>query len=51
MYYKEARKKDHCAFNRDLFFQKPISNEDLVKEILKKINGKMETQSKNTNLC
>jgi DNA-binding NtrC family response regulator len=37
MYHQEVREKDHCAFNRDLFLQKPISNEDLVIEIAKKI--------------
>ena len=39
MYHQEVREKDHCALNRDLFLQKPISNEDLVREIAKKING------------
>jgi hypothetical protein len=29
----------HCALNEDLFLQKPISAEDLVREIDKKING------------
>jgi hypothetical protein len=29
----------HCALNEDLFLQKPISNENLVREIDKKING------------
>jgi len=29
----------HCTLNEDLFLQKPISNENLVREIDKKING------------
>ena len=28
MYHKEVRVKDHCAFNMDLFLQKPISIDD-----------------------
>jgi DNA-binding NtrC family response regulator len=39
MYYPEVREVEHCALNKDLFLQKPISNEDLVREIDKKING------------
>jgi CheY-like chemotaxis protein len=39
MYHQEAREVGHCALNEDLFLQKPISNEDLVREIDKKING------------
>jgi DNA-binding NtrC family response regulator len=39
MYYNEVREVKHCALNEDLFLQKPISNEDLVREIDKKING------------
>jgi DNA-binding NtrC family response regulator len=39
MYHQEAREVEHCALNEDLFLQKPISNEDLVREIDKKING------------
>jgi CheY-like chemotaxis protein len=38
MYHPEVREVEHCALNEDLFLQKPISNEDLVIEIDKKIN-------------
>src|ERR687892_190439 len=33
--YHEFRKKEYCALDRNLFIQKPIDNEDLVKEINK----------------
>ena len=39
MYHQEVRQVEHCALKEDLFLQKPISNEDLVREIDKKING------------
>jgi DNA-binding NtrC family response regulator len=39
MYHQEVREVDHCALNEDLFLQKPISNEDLLREIDNKING------------
>jgi DNA-binding NtrC family response regulator len=39
MYHREIREVEHCALNEDLFLQKPISNEDLVREIDSKING------------
>jgi DNA-binding NtrC family response regulator len=39
MYHQEVREVEHCALNEDLFLQKPISNEDLVREIDNKING------------
>ena len=38
MYHQEVREVEHCALNEDLFLQKPISNEDLIREIDKKIN-------------
>jgi two-component system, OmpR family, response regulator ChvI len=41
MYHHEVREVKHCALNKDLFVQKPISNENLVREIDKKINGSM----------
>ena len=37
MYHHEVREVEHCALNEDLFLQKPISNEDLVREMDKKI--------------
>jgi CheY-like chemotaxis protein len=38
MYREEIREEEHCALNKDLFLQKPISNEVLVTEITKRIN-------------
>ena len=35
LYYEEFRKEEYCALDRNLFIQKPIDNEDLVKEINK----------------
>ena len=34
-YYEEFRKKEYYALDRSLFIQKPIGNEDLIKEINK----------------
>jgi CheY-like chemotaxis protein len=39
MYHEEFRKVEHCALNKDLFLQKPISTDDLLREINKKINS------------
>ncbi|MGC2482880.1 MAG: response regulator [Nitrososphaeraceae archaeon] len=39
MYHHGVMEVKHCALNEDLFLQKPISNENLVREIDKKING------------
>lgn len=39
MYYKEVRKEKYCALDKDLFLQKPIENEMLVKEINKILNS------------
>jgi DNA-binding NtrC family response regulator len=39
MYYGVHRGVEHCALNKDVFLQKPISNEDLIKEVNKKINS------------
>jgi hypothetical protein len=36
MYREEIIEVEHCALNKDLFLQKPISN-DLIREINKKI--------------
>lgn len=38
MYYVVNRGVEHCA-KEDLFLQKPISTEDLIKEVNKKINS------------
>jgi DNA-binding NtrC family response regulator len=45
MYHQEVREVKHCALNEDLFLQKPISNNDLVREIENKINGSGITPS------
>jgi two-component SAPR family response regulator len=37
MYREQIREVEHCALNKDQFLQKPISNEDLIMEINKKI--------------
>jgi CheY-like chemotaxis protein len=39
MYYKEIRKEKYCTLDKDLFLQKPIENEMLVKEINKILNS------------
>ena len=39
MYHEEMRGIEHCALNEDLFLQKPISTDDLIMEINKKINS------------
>jgi hypothetical protein len=39
MYREEIREAEHCALNKDLFLHKPISTDDLIMEINKKINS------------
>jgi DNA-binding response OmpR family regulator len=39
MYHEEMRGIEHCALNKDLFLQKPISTDDLIREINKKVNS------------
>lgn len=39
MYYERNRGIEHCELNKDLFLQKPISTNDLVMEVNKKINS------------
>ena len=39
MYHEEMRGMEHRALNKDLFVQKPISTDDLVKEINNKISS------------
>jgi DNA-binding NtrC family response regulator len=39
MYHEEFREVEHCGLNKDLFLQKPISADNLVREINKKINS------------
>jgi DNA-binding response OmpR family regulator len=38
MYREEIIEVEHSALNKDLYLQKPISNEDLIREINKKID-------------
>jgi CheY-like chemotaxis protein len=39
MYHENRRGVAHCALNNDIFLQKPIPTDDLVKEVNKKINS------------
>jgi DNA-binding response OmpR family regulator len=39
MYRKEFRKKEYTSFDRDVFIQKPIENDELVKQINKILNS------------
>ena len=39
MYYQRNRGIEHCALNKDLFLQKPISTDDLVREVSRKISS------------
>jgi hypothetical protein len=39
MYHEEIRGVEHCALSKDLFLQKPISTDDLIREINNKINS------------
>ena len=39
MYREEIREEEHCTLNKDLFLQKPISTDDLIREINNKINS------------
>lgn len=39
LYYEKNRGLAHCALNEDLFLQKPISTNDLLKEVNRKINS------------
>jgi DNA-binding NtrC family response regulator len=39
MYREEIREVEHQALNKDLFLQKPISNDDLIREIKKRIGS------------
>jgi CheY-like chemotaxis protein len=40
MYHEEIREEEHCTLNKGLFLQKPISTDDLIREIKNKINSK-----------
>ena len=39
MYHQKIREVEHYALNKDLFLQKPISTDDLIREINKKIDS------------
>jgi DNA-binding response OmpR family regulator len=39
MYHEEMRGMEHRALNKDLFLQKPISTDDLIREINNKIKS------------
>ena len=39
MYHQKIREVEHCGLNKDLFLQKPISTDDLIREINNKINS------------
>lgn len=39
MYRKEFRKKEYSSFDKDVFIQKPVENEELVKQINKILNS------------
>jgi DNA-binding response OmpR family regulator len=39
MYLEEIREVEHSTLNKDLFLQKPISTDDLIMNINKKINS------------
>ena len=39
MYHEKIREVEHCALNKDVFLQKPISTDDLIREINKKIDS------------
>jgi DNA-binding response OmpR family regulator len=39
LYYKEFRKREYNAIDKTLFIQKPIQNEELLKEVNRRINS------------
>ena len=39
MYHEEMRAMEHRALNKNLFLQKPISTDDLIRQINNKINS------------
>jgi DNA-binding response OmpR family regulator len=50
MYHEEMRGMEHRALNKDLFLQKPISIDDLVKEINNKLN-RIDSSNRGINDC
>jgi CheY-like chemotaxis protein len=54
MYHEEFRKAEYFALNKDLFLQKPISTDDLIMEINRKINStnrKQQLRNQNGRHC
>ena len=39
IYHRELRGIEHCTLNKDVFLQKPISTDDLIMEINRKIDS------------
>jgi DNA-binding response OmpR family regulator len=39
LYYEEFRKKEYNAIDKTLFIQKPVQNEELLKEVNRRINS------------
>jgi DNA-binding response OmpR family regulator len=39
LYYQEFRKKEYCAIDKILFIRKPIDNEELLKEVNRRISS------------
>ena len=39
LYYEEFRKKEYCAIDKILFIRKPIENEELLKEVNRRISS------------
>ena len=39
LYYEEFRKKEYCAIDKILFIRKPIDNEELLKEVNRRISS------------
>jgi CheY-like chemotaxis protein len=39
LYHQKIREVEHYTLNKDLFLQKPISTDDLIREINKKIDS------------
>jgi hypothetical protein len=40
MYCRERSELEHCALSEDLSLQKPISTDNLIKEVNRKIDSK-----------
>ena len=39
LYYEEFRKREHSAIDKNLFIRKPIENEELLKEVNRRISS------------